>query len=68
LNNINILDRLPLFDNVMKGEAPQVAYTVNENRYRYAYWLADGINSTYACFVKKFPKPAARIQKMFATA
>jgi hypothetical protein len=68
LNDINILDRSPVFFNAVKGEAPQVAYTVNGNRYRYAYWLADGIYSTYACFVKTFPKPATRMQKMFATA
>jgi hypothetical protein len=59
---------LPLFYNAAKGEAPHVAYTVNGNRYRYAYWLADGIYSTYACFVKTFPKPATRMQKMIATA
>ncbi|KAI2505163.1 Plant transposon protein [Fragilaria crotonensis] len=68
LNDINILDRSPLFHNAVKGEAPQVAYTVNGNHYRYAYWLADGIYSTYACFVKTFPRPATRMQKMFATA
>jgi hypothetical protein len=68
LNDINILDRSPLFYNAVKGEAPQVAYTVNGNRYQYAYWLADGIYSTYACFVKTFPKPTTRMQKLFATA
>jgi hypothetical protein len=68
LNDINILDRSPLFHNAVKGEAPQVAYTVNGNRYQYAYWLPDGIYSTYACFVKTFPKPTTRMQKLFATA
>ena len=63
-----MLDRSPLFYNAVNGEAPQVDYVVNGNRYRYAYWLADGIYSTYACFVKTFPQPKTRMQKMFASA
>jgi hypothetical protein len=68
LNDINVLDRSPLFYNAVNGEAPQVNYVVNGNRYCYAYWLADGIYSTYACFVKTFPQPKTRMQKMFASA
>jgi hypothetical protein len=30
--------------------------------------LGDGINPTYACFVKTIPNPTTRMQKMFATA
>jgi hypothetical protein len=68
LNDVNVLDRFPLFYNAVNGEARQVDYVVNRNRYRYAYWLADGIYLTYACFVKTFPQPKTRMQKMFASA
>ena len=68
LNGINVLDRSPLFHNAVKGEAPQVEFSVNGHEYHYAYWLADGIYPTYACFVKSFPNPKTRMQKMFVTA
>ena len=55
LNNLNILDRSPLFDNAVRGVAPQVNFVVNNNNYNYAYWLGDGIYPSYACFVKSFP-------------
>jgi hypothetical protein len=68
LNDINILDRSPLFYNAVRGEAPKVNYTVNGNEYSYAYWLADGIYAPYACFLKTFPQPRTRMQKLFAAA
>ena len=68
LNDVNILDRSPLFDNAIRGEAPQVNFSVNGNDYAVAYWLGDGIYPTYACFVKTFPNPRTRMQKLFATA
>ena len=67
LNDINVLDRSPLFFNAVNGEAPQVDYVVSGHCYRYAYWLADGRYSTYACFVKTFPQPRTRMQTMFAS-
>jgi hypothetical protein len=66
MNDINVLDRSPLFSNAVKGDAPQVTYTVNGNDYNYAYWLADGIYPTYASFVKTVSKPNTRREKYFA--
>ncbi len=66
MNNINVLDRSPLFSNAVKGKAPQVTYTVNGNEYNYAYWLADGIYPTYASFVKTVSKPNTQREKLFA--
>ena len=68
LNDLNILDRSPLFENAVKGESPSVNFVVNGNEYNYAYWLGDGIYPKYACFVKTFAKPQTRMQKMFASA
>ena len=68
LNDVNVLDRSPLFDNAVRGQSPIVHYTVNGNDYTHAYWLGDGIYPPYACFVKTFPRPTTRMQKMFATA
>ena len=62
LNDLNILDCLPLFKNAVKGESPSVQFVVNGNEYKYAYWLGD------ACFVKTFAKSQTRMQKVFASA
>jgi hypothetical protein len=69
LNDLNILDRSPLFDNADRGESPSVHFIVNGDAYQYAYcWLGDGIYPRYACFVKTFAKPKTRMKKMFASA
>jgi hypothetical protein len=66
LNDINLLDRSPLFNEAVRGESStRVNFTVNGNPYEYAYWLGDGIYPEYACMV---PRPITRIQKMFASA
>ena len=68
LNDVNVLDRSPLFENVVRGEAPAVDFVVNGNEYNFGYWLADGIYPKYACIVKTFPRPVKRMQKLFASA
>jgi Plant transposon protein len=68
LNDINVLDRSPLFFNAVQGEAPRVEFNVNGNEHSVAYWLADGIYPKYACFVKTIPNATTAMQKFFATA
>nr|VDD32504.1 unnamed protein product [Brassica oleracea] len=41
LNDINVLDRSPVFDDIIQGRAPQVTYTVNGKEYQLAYCLTD---------------------------
>ncbi len=44
MNDLNVLERSPLFENAVRGEAPRVDFVVNGNEYKYAYWLLeDGI-------------------------
>jgi hypothetical protein len=52
LNDLNILDCSPLFDNAIQGVAPEVEFVVNRHTYKCTYWLADGIYAPYACFVE----------------
>eukprot|EP00918_Siedleckia_nematoides_P014899 GHVU01032317.1.p1 GENE.GHVU01032317.1~~GHVU01032317.1.p1 ORF type:complete len:448 (+),score=58.83 GHVU01032317.1:216-1559(+) len=52
LNDLNILDRSPLFDRVAQGTAPEVGYVVNGTEYKMAYYLADGIYPNWPVFVK----------------
>uniref|UniRef100_A0A0D3BUY1 Myb-like domain-containing protein n=1 Tax=Brassica oleracea var. oleracea TaxID=109376 RepID=A0A0D3BUY1_BRAOL len=43
LNDINVLDRSPVFDDILQGRAPKVNYIVNGYEYHLAYYLTDGI-------------------------
>ncbi|XP_056864195.1 uncharacterized protein LOC130511296 [Raphanus sativus] len=50
LNDLNILDRSPVFDEIINGDAPEVNFHVNGREYGLAYFLADG-NIIKACII-----------------
>ncbi|KAL0665817.1 hypothetical protein Bca4012_028521 [Brassica carinata] len=41
LNDINVLDRSPIFDDIIEGRAPRLEYVVNGHKYKFAYYLTD---------------------------
>ncbi|XP_072148025.1 uncharacterized protein [Setaria viridis] len=65
-NDINVLNKSPLFINVLKGEAPRVQYTVNGKQYDMGYYLADKIYPEWAVFLKTITAPQTREDKLFA--
>uniref|UniRef100_A0A0D3BVT9 DDE Tnp4 domain-containing protein n=1 Tax=Brassica oleracea var. oleracea TaxID=109376 RepID=A0A0D3BVT9_BRAOL len=67
LNDINILDRLPVFDDILQGRAPKVKYNVNRHEYHLAYYLTDGIYPKWATFVQSIPLPQGPKASLFAT-
>ncbi|XP_070679670.1 uncharacterized protein [Malus domestica] len=56
-----------MFDDVLQGKAPKVAYKVNGRMYDGPYYLADGIYPRWSTFVKTVPRPRSAKEKHFAS-
>ncbi|KAG2244749.1 hypothetical protein Bca52824_093402 [Brassica carinata] len=67
MNDLNTLDRSPVFDDIINGVAPQVNYYVNETEYHLAYYLTDGIYPKWATFIQLIRLPQTEKQSLFAT-
>ena len=42
-NDINVLHRSPIFDDVYDGKTPECPFQVNNVTYKHEYYLVDGI-------------------------
>ena len=67
-NDINVLHRSPLFDNLAEGTAPQVNYSVNGHDYTMGYYLADGIYPQWATLIQSISHPTGNKRQYFAKA
>ncbi|WVZ58639.1 hypothetical protein U9M48_008884 [Paspalum notatum var. saurae] len=67
MNDINVLHRSPVFDDIAAGTAPSVSYVVNGNQYDMGYYLADGIYLDWATLIKGVPVPMSFKKKLFTT-
>jgi hypothetical protein len=65
-NDLNVLNQSLLFFDALKGEAPQIQFSVNGNWYSTCYYLADGIYPEWAAFMKTIPLPQSDKYKLFA--
>jgi hypothetical protein len=65
-NDINVLNKSPLFIQAIKWEAPMVHYNVNGTEYNMGYYLADRIYPEWAVFVKTVTAPQSVGDKLFA--
>jgi hypothetical protein len=67
-NDINVLHRSSLFDNLAEGRAPEVNFSVNGHDYTMGYYLADGIYPTWATLVKSITMPMGNKRQYFSRA
>ena len=56
-NDINVLNRSPLYDTTRNGMAPNTSFTLRGRLYRRGYLLTDGIYPKWSTFVKAYPHP-----------
>ena len=62
-NDINVLQRSPVFDTILNGRAPQVQFNVNRFTYNKGYYLTDGIYPKWATFIDGITAPQTHKQR-----
>jgi hypothetical protein len=65
LNNVNILQRSPIFRKRVNGEATTCNFTVNGHQYTTGYYQVDKIYPKWFTFVKTIAKTAIKMKAHF---
>ncbi|XP_056694954.1 uncharacterized protein [Spinacia oleracea] len=65
-NDLNVLHRSPIFDDVLTGKTPPITFQVNGHEYNMGYYLTDGIYPNWATFIQGFSRPQLEMERLFA--
>jgi hypothetical protein len=65
-NDINVLHRSTIFDNLAQGSGPEVHFTVIGNDYNMDYYLTDVIYPPWATLISSYSSPQMNKQRHFA--
>ncbi|XP_021719320.1 uncharacterized protein LOC110686994 [Chenopodium quinoa] len=65
-NDLNVLYRSPVFDDVLHGRAPPIQFSVNNHEYNLGYYLAEGIYPKWATFIQGITLPQLQKDNFFA--
>lgn len=65
LNDINVLERSNLFQQLSLGVAPHVNFTVNGKAYDTGYYLADGIYPKWSTLIQTISEPQEEKPKVW---
>ncbi|CAL2272170.1 unnamed protein product [Prunus armeniaca] len=66
-NDLNVLGQSPIFNDVLRGEGPNITYQINNTVFQTGYYLADDIYPRWTTFVKSIPNPLSQKQRLFAS-
>ncbi|KAK9060674.1 hypothetical protein SSX86_021380 [Deinandra increscens subsp. villosa] len=67
-NDINVMDRSPIWDDIVEGREPDSSFELRGVTYKRGYYLADGIYPDYSTIVKGFTAPIGERRKIFTDA
>ncbi|ETN24251.1 hypothetical protein PPTG_20770 [Phytophthora nicotianae INRA-310] len=59
-NDLNVLERSPLLNDLVNGVAPKISFTVNGATYNQGYYLTDGIYPAWAIFQSSISAPQGK--------
>ncbi|KAI5353776.1 hypothetical protein L3X38_006670 [Prunus dulcis] len=62
-NDLNVLGQSPVFNDVLRGECPNITYQINNTVYQNGYYLADGIYPRWTTFGNFFCCLSREVQK-----
>ncbi|CAH9080302.1 unnamed protein product [Cuscuta europaea] len=65
-NDVTVLDRSPLFDDLVNDIAPPCDFKIQGHQYNMGYYLSDGIYPQYATLIQTISQPTSMKEKLFA--